>query len=770
MEMKKYGPLIILYFIVDVLFTFLAIAFFNNGFHFDIDTILKYLFFYDGYNFLTNPFEFFILCAIRLFLVALALLLIAFHRENVVKNMFMPVLGYSVFCYSFSLVKLLAISEHPELLTFSGLWFTLVWCILSSALLAFLWYVVLSSHPVNYQRLVSLDSTRERHDTTTSSAESEAEQGSLPEGERLSTFEHICRLLRYCRQQWPWFVSGFVFLLIYAFARVFIPSFTGRVISDIVNLRGFEVLFRSVAIMTALSLTSTLFGGLRGGCFDYATALVSRQIRMDLFSSLVNQDIAFFDVNKSGEMVSRLTSDCQTISSTVSTNLNVFLRNGVMLVGALVYMFFMSWRLAMVTFIAVPFIGFITKWYGTYYDKISEKMQDTIAKANQMAEEVLSTMRTVRSFASEKREAKRFEKHLNSTLHVNKKRSIAYMGYTWTNEFFDNALLVGVLFYGGHLVMTNKMTGDQFITFLLYQMQLGENLYSLSYVFSGLMESVGASRKVFEYMNRKPGFEMNGKMRPDVNGAISFENVEFTYPSRPKNPVLKDLTLKIGAGETVALVGPSGGGKSSIVSLIEHFYEPQSGNISLDGIPIKDIAHIYYHQKIALVAQEPVLYDGSVRYNILYGCDWATEDDMLTAAKTANVHEFVMELEKGYDTNCGEKGVQMSGGQKQRIAIARALVRNPSVLILDEATSALDAESEALVQQALTRCAKERTVLIIAHRLSTIEKADRIAVIYKGSLVQTGNHTELMKDTAGLYHSLVARQMLSFQMGETSEA
>uniref|UniRef100_A0A8R1DK56 ABC transporter domain-containing protein n=1 Tax=Caenorhabditis japonica TaxID=281687 RepID=A0A8R1DK56_CAEJA len=383
-----------------------------------------------------------------------------------------------------------------------------------------------------------------------------------------------------------------------------------------------------------------------------------------------------------------------------------------------------------------------------------------------MAEEVLSTMRTVRSFACEKRELKRFEGLLSSTLNVNRKRALAYMGYTWNNEFSDNAILVAVLFYGGHLVMSGKMEKEELITFLLYQMQLGENLYNLSYVMSGLMEAVGASRKVFALMSREPHFQLDGTQKPLVNGNILFESVSFTYPSRPNNPVLSDLTLNIKAGETVALVGPSGGGKSSIVSLIEHFYEPSDGTVTLDGVPIKDINHVYYHQKIALVAQEPILYDGSVRHNILYGCDFATEDDMLNASKMANVHDFVSELEKGYDTNCGEKGVQMSGGQKQRIAIARALVRNPAVLILDEATSALDTESESLVQQALSRCAQERTVIIIAHRLSTIEKADKIAVIVKGRLVQTGTHTDLMNETDGMYYSLVSRQLLNAKVGD----
>ena len=239
------------------------------------------------------------------------------------------------------------------------------------------------------------------------------------------------------------------------------------------------------------------------------------------------------------------------------------------------------------------------------------------------------------------------------------------------------------------------------------------------------------------------------------------------------------MTFHVNPNETIALVGPSGAGKSSIISLLEHFYEAQSGNITLDGISIRDFDHKYLHQKVALVAQEPVLYDGTVRYNILYGCEgWKTEEDMVEAAKLANIHDFILETEKGYDTQCGEKGVQMSGGQKvgsivhhsliysnllfqQRIAIARALVRSPAVLILDEATSALDAESEHIIQEALQKCAVGRTVIVIAHRLSTVEKADRIVVIQKGKVVQFGNHHSLMQDPTGLYFSLVHRQLQS---------
>ncbi|CAI2343058.1 unnamed protein product [Caenorhabditis sp. 36 PRJEB53466] len=749
-----------LYMLLDVAVTNVSFGFFSRGWTFDTDAFYSTITFSQPYHFTTSPYEFEIMSFVRQLFCAIAILLMIFDKKEKANYLFHVVTSNAVFTYSFSLIKFLAFSEVEEQLYYPGVWMSVAWSILSGFTQVIVWYFVFTSTPFDYHRLINTTANTEETSEADTTVETQSENASsnvesgTPPAVRQPLHKFLFRLFAYCGHQWPWFASGFFFLTVYALARVFIPKYTAEVIADIVNKRGFSALVHSIVVLSGLTATSSFFGGLRGGCFDYATALVTLRIRLDLFTSLVNQDISFFDTTKTGETMSRLTSDCQTISSTVSTNVNVFMRNGVMLVGALAFMFAMSWRLAMVTFIAVPFVGFITKVYSKFYDKISEKLQQTIADANQMAEEVLSTMRTVRSFACEKKELKRFEGLLSSTLTVNRKRALAYMGYTWNNEFCDNAILVAVLFYGGHLVMADKMNKEQLITFLLYQMQLGENLYNIS--------------KVFELMSRKPQFELDGVQKPQVNGNIQFNEVGFTYASRPNNPVLKDLTLDIKAGETVALVGPSGGGKSSIVSLIEHFYEPSNGAITLDGVPIKDIDHVYYHQKIALVAQEPVLYDGSVRHNILYGCDFATEDDMLKASEMANVHGFVTELEKGYDTNCGEKGVQMSGGQKQRIAIARALVRNPAVLILDEATSALDTESEALVQQALSRCAQERTVIIIAHRLSTIEKADKIAVIMKGRLVQTGTHSQLMNDTDGIYYSLVSRQLLNAKVGEES--
>uniref|UniRef100_A0A7E4VW94 ATP-binding cassette sub-family B member 9 n=1 Tax=Panagrellus redivivus TaxID=6233 RepID=A0A7E4VW94_PANRE len=762
---------------IDVGVTLLSLGFYHaEGFHFNA-TALREQFFLQSplrdYSFLTSGFDFFVLALFRVCIIAAGLAFVVRARLPPAWVLFFT--GIELTNMSYTFTKLLAFSEDANQLYYYGVWFSEVWNILAFAGILIVWQFVYRSKPLiesvelfyvhagrNADDVESLIPNGDSPGNTVTAVEKPEEE------DRLSTFKHVVRLLSYCHHHGRWFLAGFFFLSIYSFARVFQPHYTAQVIASIVNLKEMSELFKAVMIMGGLALVSTITGGLRGGCFDYATALISRKMRGDLFASIISQEVAFFDETKTGEIVSRLTSDCQTMASTVSTNVNVFLRNGVMLLGSLLFMVTISWRLTMVTFIAVPLVGFISKAYGAYYDKLSERTQAAIAAANHIAEQAISSIRTVRSFACETNECERFNENLDKTLHINKKKSVAYMGYTWMNEFCDNAILVGILFYGGHLVLTKKMAVNDLFSFLLYQLQLGENLYNIGYVFTGLMESVGASRKVFEYMHRKPRIAYDGVHKPDlVQGRIAFEDVSFCYPTRPTATVLDRVSFEVNPGETVALVGPSGAGKSSVIALLEHFYESKNGRITLDDMEIENFDHKLFHQRVALVAQEPVLYDGTVRYNILYGCEeWADDDEMIRAAKLANIHDFIMETDKGYDTECGEKGVQMSGGQKQRIAIARALVRKPAVLILDEATSALDAESEHIIQEALAKCSVGRTVIVIAHRLSTVEKADRIVVINKGHVLQQGNHKALMQDPNGLYYSLVQRQLLQSQSSD----
>ncbi|VDM53671.1 unnamed protein product [Angiostrongylus costaricensis] len=536
----------------------------------------------------------------------------------------------------------------------------------------------------------------------------------------------------------------YVFFLLLA-SRIFVPYYTGQVIATVVATKSYSALAASVSVMAFISCVSAIAAGLRGGSFEYAYSRINRAIRYDLFTGVVRQEVAFFDAHKTGEIASRIAADCQTMSDMVAMNVNVFLRNAVMLLGSMIFMMTLSWRLSLITFILVPIIFVASKIFGSYYDLLSERTQNSVAESNDVAEEVLSTMRTVRSFACENVEADRFYMKLTITLNVAKTKAIAYIGFLWVSELFQTFIIVAVLWYGGHLVLTGKMKGDLLISFLLYQMQLCENLRQMGEVWTGLMQSVGASRKVFEYIDRAPTILHYGAAQPSLlRGRIEFRNVHFSYPTRNNVPILRDLSFTVEPGETVALVGPSGSGKSSCIALLENFYQPIAGQVFIDDVPIEEYEHHYIHRKIALVGQEPVLFARSIAENIRYGAD-------------------VMEgTTMKYATNVGEKGSQMSGGQKQRIAIARALVRQPAILLLDEATSALDTESEHLVQEAIYKNLGGKTVIMIAHRLSTVEKADKIIVINKGKVEQMGKHDELLQQP-GTYAALVTRQMVGPQ-------
>ncbi|MGH0167489.1 UNVERIFIED_CONTAM: hypothetical protein FKN15_062604 [Acipenser sinensis] len=327
------------------------------------------------------------------------------------------------------------------------------------------------------------------------------------------------------------------------------------------------------------------------------------------------------------------------------------------------------------------------------------------------------------------------------------------------------ALQVSILYYGGHLVVSGHLTSGNLISFIIYELELGDCMENIGAVYTGLMQGVGAAEKVFEFIDRKPQLSSDGTLAPDtLKGLVEFKNVTFSYPTRPETQVLKDVSFTLHPGQVTALVGPSGSGKSSCVSLLEHFYRAQAGQVLLDGSPIEEYDHRYLHTKVSLVGQEPVLFARSVQENIAYGLTDCSLEEIVQASMKANAHGFITELPDGYNTDAGEKGAQLSGGQKQRVAIARALVRSPHVLILDEATSALDAESEHIVQQALNGIMQDRTVLVIAHRLSTVEKAHNIIVIDKGEVLEQGTHRDLMQKD-GLYSKLVKRQILGIETG-----
>uniref|UniRef100_A0AC35THV2 Ligand-gated ion channel 50 n=1 Tax=Rhabditophanes sp. KR3021 TaxID=114890 RepID=A0AC35THV2_9BILA len=584
------------------------------------------------------------------------------------------------------------------------------------------------------------------------------EQENIP---KLSTFKTTLKLINYCRYHSFWFISSFIYSAIFSISLVTIPYCIGTLVSDLVKGGGVAAVLKSILIIGGLSLLASFFGGCRWGSAEYASALIHRKMRSDLFRSLVYQEMSFFDDLQTGEITSRLSSDVEKMASVMSTNFNVLLRVTLMLGGSFGFMFALSWRLSFVSFILIPLIGMLQAKFGMYFDKIGEQDQETIAEANKKADEIISSMKTVKSFASEEKEITKFESHLDKTLVVKKTKAVGEVIYTWFTELCYNFILVFIISYGGYLVLSKNMSPEDLINYLLYALQINYHIMDFGWVFFNIMGAVGSSRKVFEYIDREPKIPKIGKDKPVIEGKVTFNNVSFSYPSRPNQIVLNNLSIEADAGTIVALVGPSGAGKSSIISLLKRFYLPTEGEILLDGKNIDNFDNDYYNKKIVLVGQNPILFGGTVRENILYGCENGTDQEMIKAAKLANCHDFIMETELGYDSICGEKGCLFSGGQVQRLCIARVLVLKCKIILLDESTSAMDSHSEAVVQDAIYKNLKDKTVFVIAHRLSTIEKANKIYVINKGQVEQVGNHQELMQDSEGTYYSLVQKQKLA---------
>ncbi|KAI3418881.1 hypothetical protein GPALN_007979 [Globodera pallida] len=756
---------------LDILVNVLGLAW--DGRFFTIDNIYHW-FDFRYYNFTLNPVDFLAVAILRVCILLGGALGVYFNPKGGAE----ACAAYSNLTFAFVLVivafspiKLLAFYEHEDMKFAVGDWILMLWCIVAAFFVQGIWVTVFGR--VRESSMARSDARRQRlleQEDNEYFAEMQKREREM-DAKKRETMAMLFRLFGYMAQEWWTYSLAFTFLLLYSIARVFVPYFTGEVVGTVFGTdAGYERLHNYVLIMALLSLAATVFAGFRGGFFCYSLARIDRRIRNDLFRSLNAQEIGFFDENKTGEICSRLNADCQTMSNTLSLYINIFCRNVVMLFGSLIFMFSLSWRLSMVTFIAVPLIFLISKVFGVYYDRIAEENQHSVAKANDVAEEVFSAIRTVKSFACERFESLRFLSLLNVTLGIGARKAMAQLGFLISTEFLQMGILTMVLFYGGHLVIQGKITSGLLVSFMLYQFQLGENLRELGEVWNGLMQAVGASRKVFELIDRQPLVQNDGRIAPDgrnakMEGRIEFRKVRFNYPTRPNVPVLNDLSFTVEPGQVVALVGPSGSGKSSCIGLIEHFYEPDSGEVLLDGIPVRDYDHKFLHMKVALVGQEPVLYGRSVEENIGYGYENATPEAVQRSAKHANAHGFIMDMQEGYETDVGEKGSQMSGGQKQRIAIARALVREPAVLLLDEATSALDSESEHLVQEAIQKNLKGRTVLLIAHRLSTVENADKIVVISAGRVVQQGDHRELIAQE-GLYKQLVQRQMLGAEVSD----
>ncbi|KAL3043503.1 hypothetical protein OYC64_003381 [Pagothenia borchgrevinki] len=561
------------------------------------------------------------------------------------------------------------------------------------------------------------------------------------------------RVLHLYKPDYLLLLGGLVFLTLAVICQMFIPFYTGRVI-DILGSQYQHTEFISALLFMGLySLGSSVSAGCRGGLLLCAISAFACRVKAKLFGALTKQEIGFFEAIKTGEITSRLSKDTNLMGRTVGLNVNVLLRTFIKTMGMISLMMNLSWKLTFLVLMETPITGLIQNIYDTHYQRLSLAVQDSMALSNEVANEVVSSIHAVRSFNTEKQEAQRYDDRLMETHTLRTRRDTVRAVYLLARRLTGLVMQVLMLYYGRLFIRSGQMTTGNLVSFILYQSDLGDNIRTLTYIFGDMLNSVGAAGKVFEYLDRKPQVSMEGKLKPDqLTGDISFRGVNFAYPAYPNKRVLQDFSLELKAGQMTALVGPSGEGKSTCVSLLERYYEQQDGEILLDNEPLKSYDHHFLHKKIAVVSQQPVLFSGSIRDNIAYGVAECSLDEIQEAARKANAHDFINQLEKGYDTEVGEGGGQLAQSEKQRIAIARALVRQPQVLILDEITSSLDPESENKIQQALASCPNQ-TLLVIAHRLKTIEKAHQIVLIGDGQVQERGTHQDLM-EAKGRYYKL----------------
>ncbi|TYH88583.1 hypothetical protein ES332_D01G196900v1 [Gossypium tomentosum] len=555
--------------------------------------------------------------------------------------------------------------------------------------------------------------------------------------------------------------AAFSTLIVAALSEISIPHYLTATIFS-AQSHEIAVFHRNVRHLIMICVTAGICSGLRGCCFGIANMILVKRMRETLYSSLLLQEISFFDGETVGDLTSRLGSDCQQVSRVIGNDLNLIMRNVLQGTGALIYLLILSWPLGVCTLVICSSLAAIMTVYGMYQKKTAKLIQEYAASANEVAQETFSLMRTVRVYGTEKQELKRYNHWLDKLAEVSLRQSAAYGVWNLTFNTLYHATQIIAVLVGGMYILAGHITAEKLTKFILYSEWLIYSTWWVGDNVSSLMQSVGASEKVFQLMDLLPSdqFISEGMALQKLQGHIEFVNVSFQYLSREMVPVLQHINLSVHPGEVVAIVGLSGSGKSTMVNLLLRLYEPTNGQILIDGVPLNELDTKWLRGRIGYVGQEPKLFRMDISSNIKYGCIRnIKQEDVEWAAKLAYAHDFITLLPNGYNTLVDDD--LLSGGQKQRIAIARAILRDPTILILDEATSALDAESEHNVKGVLrsvrSDLSSRRTVIVIAHRLSTIQAADRIVVMDGGQIAEMGSHNELLHKN-GLYARLTRRQ------------
>lgn len=581
-----------------------------------------------------------------------------------------------------------------------------------------------------------------------------------------SSLKNVKRLLTYLRPYRTKFIIGMVFLFLSSTVTLAFPALLGAMIDAAQGQQTYPWLSGNIRTIGAISFTLLFFLSVvsffRIRLFVEVAEKSLADIRRDAYFNLIRLPLDFFSNRQVGELNSRLSADLTQIQNTMTTTLAELIRQVILLAGGVVLLFMVSGKLTLLNLSILPVLIVCAVFFGRFIRNLSRATQDKLAESNTVLQEALQGISSVKAFSKERYEANRYSDKLTAVV------KLAVKGATYRGMFASFIIfclfgaVVAVIWYGSSLVFAGDITVGDLTTYILYSMFVAASMGSFPELYANVQKSVGASERVLEILDEQGEEisldERDYTIQQPIVGNVRFENVSFHYPSRPETTVLDDVTFSVDAGQKLALVGPSGAGKSTIASLLLHFYQPTSGTLYFDDKSAGDYRLMDIRQQIAVVPQDVMLFSGSIRENIGYGRLGASDEEIITAAKQANAHEFIAGFPDGYDTLVGERGVKLSGGQRQRIAIARALLKDPAILILDEATSSLDSESERLVQNALEKLMQGRTSIIIAHRLSTIREADRILVLQAGRVIDSGTHDQLMLDPEGLYHHLYSLQ------------
>jgi subfamily B ATP-binding cassette protein MsbA len=574
------------------------------------------------------------------------------------------------------------------------------------------------------------------------------------------------RLLSYVRPYWGYLLFALVGLLFGSAMGLILPLAAGQLINTVVGVDAAFQLNRVALVLVGVALVQALASFVKSYTLSFVGERVVSDLRAQAYTHLMRLPLGFFNNRRTGEITSRLTNDVTLIQATVTNNVASLLEGVITFVGALVLMLMVSWELAGLVLLVVPLVALLGVVFGRRMRRVSTRVQDKLADVSSVLEESVAGIRVVQSFAREPYEVQRFGSRVEATFHAAMQQARVRATFQPLVEIAAWGALVAVLWYGGQLVLSGALLPGDLFAFLLYAGSIAGSVGLLAGLFGQVQEALGALQRVFELIDTEPTIvdAPNARAFPIRQGRVSFEGVTFRYEAAPdvrgeaaRLPVLENFSLEIAPGEMLALVGPSGAGKSTIVNLIPRFYDVQQGAVRIDGVDVREVQLAQLRGQIGIVPQETLLFSGTIRDNIRYGRLDADDAAIEAAARAANAHDFINAQPQGYETTVGERGVKLSGGQRQRIAIARAILKDPRILILDEATSALDSESEQLVQEALERLMRGRTSIVIAHRLSTVKRAERIAVIVQGQLVELGRHSDLLA-SGGLYARLYAMQ------------